>query len=58
MNGTRLDELRSFRHVFRNMYRKRLDAAKLMALQEGLPETLKRFRKNMEAFVALLRAAV
>lgn len=54
----RLDELRSFRHVFRNMYRKKLDATKLMTLQEGLRETLARFRECIEAFTALLRRAV
>jgi|JFJP01.2.fsa_nt_gi hypothetical protein len=52
-----LDDLRSFRHVFRNMYRKKLDSKKLLALEADLPETLEGFRKSLTGFIDLLKAA-
>ncbi|NCN04734.1 MAG: antitoxin [Spirochaetales bacterium] len=52
-----LDELRSFRHVFRNMYRKKLDSNKLLALQSNLPETLEGFRLNLAGFIHTLKEA-
>lgn len=51
-----LDDLRSFRHVFRNMYRKHMDERKLLALQADLPEALTGFRKSLAQFLSILRA--
>ena len=51
----RIDELRSFRHVFRNMYQKTLDAERLQLLQKRLAPTLSEYRRSIERFVALLR---
>ncbi|AFG37311.1 hypothetical protein [Spirochaeta africana] len=45
-----LDELRSFRHVFRNMYRKRLDVGKLMRLQDLLDSTVQAYRESLQNF--------
>ncbi len=50
-----LDELRSFRHVFRNMYRKRLDPQKIRILQESLPSALAGYTRSITAFIETLR---
>lgn len=50
-----LDELRSFRHVFRNMYRKNLDPEKLLLLQKRLPRAVGSWRSGVEGFVTLLK---
>lgn len=52
-----LDDLRSFRHVFRNMYRKNLSEKKLLTLQSDLPETLEGFRVNLARFLEMLKVA-
>ncbi len=51
----RIDDLRSFRHVFRNMYQKTLDPERLQLLQKRLGSTLGEYRRSIERFVALLR---
>jgi hypothetical protein len=52
-----LDDLRSFRHVFRNMYRKKLDSKKLLALESDLPAALDGFQKSLANFLGVLKAA-
>ncbi len=52
----RLDELRSFRHVFRNMYRKRLDPAKIMTLQAGLDKALAAYQQGLQDFLDKIKA--
>ena len=51
-----LDELRAFRHVFRNMYRKRLDAGKIMRLQSTLDVTVVAYRESMQSFLGKIQA--
>lgn len=53
----RIGELRAFRHVFRNMYQKTLDAERLQLLQKRLAPTLTKYRRSIERFVALLRGS-
>jgi uncharacterized protein YutE (UPF0331/DUF86 family) len=52
----RLDELRAFRHVFRNMYRKNLDSERLLLLQKRLPEMVSSWQTAIRAFIELLKA--
>ena len=51
----RIDELRSFRDVFRNMCRKKLDSDRLQLLQKRLEPTVSAYRRSIERFVVLLR---
>lgn len=51
----RLDELRSFRHVFRNKYRKQLSADRLSVLQEDLDHTLIEYDRSIRDFILLLK---
>ena len=51
-----IDELRSFRHVFRNAYQGGLKGAKVAELQQTLPETLEAFAQRHEIFIKKLRA--
>lgn len=47
----RVDELRRFRHVFRNMYANDLDPRRVAAVQETLPETIARFFSAHDRFL-------
>ena len=49
------DELRSFRHVFRNIYQSRLDEEKLKLVSSKLPEVRERFFRRHERFIRQLR---
>ncbi len=49
-----IDELRRFRHVFRNMYANDLDPRRVDAVQEGVPTTITMFREAHRRFVAEL----
>ena len=50
-----IDELRAFRHVFRNMYRKNLDSEKLLLLQKRLPDIVNAWQTAIGDFIELLR---
>ena len=50
--SARLDELRSFRHVFRNIYQGPLDAERLILLQKRIEPILRDFRSAHDEFVA------
>ncbi|GEA14256.1 hypothetical protein E308F_04980 [Moorella sp. E308F] len=50
-----LDELRAFRHVFRNIYGFSLDPAKIRQLLEGLPEVAGDFKKDLHLFTLRMR---
>ena len=52
----RIDELRAFRHVFRNMYRNSLDAERILLLQKRLPGILESWKRAIEAFIELLKS--
>ncbi len=51
----KIDELRAFRHVFRNMYRKNLDAEKLLLLQKRLPDIVNSWKMAVVTFTNLLK---
>jgi hypothetical protein len=53
--AARIDELRAFRHVFRNMYQTSLDPERVRALQERLPELMKGFAGAHGRFLEQLR---
>ena len=46
-----VDELRRFRHVFRNLYQSELDPERLALIQNRLPALLGRFRGAHAAFI-------
>ena len=46
-----VDELRRFRHVFRNLYQSELDPERLALIQDRLPALLGRFRGAHAAFI-------
>ncbi len=50
--SARLDELRSFRNVFRNIYQGPLDAERLTLLQKRIEPILRDFRSAHDEFVA------
>ena len=47
----RIDELRPFRHIFRNIYQSELDPKRVKLVQQRLDVTLSAFGKAHEAFV-------
>jgi hypothetical protein len=51
----KIDDLRAFRHVFRNMYRKNLDPEKLLLLQKRLPDIVSSWKAAIRDFIDLLR---
>ncbi|MFW6292793.1 MAG: hypothetical protein ACOC7V_10760 [Spirochaetota bacterium] len=54
----RIDELRRFRHVFRNMYANDLDPKRVAAVQDGVPATLTLFCAAHDRFTADLAAMI
>jgi len=50
-----IDELRAFRHVFRNVYLKPLVPKKIMELQEQVPKAIDLFKARHAEFAAKLR---
>lgn len=50
----RIDELRRFRHLFRNLYALDLDAERLLLVQKRLPTTVNEFRSAHGAFLEKL----
>ncbi|HKK49018.1 MAG TPA: hypothetical protein VJ932_07965 [Alkalispirochaeta sp.] len=52
----KIDELRAFRHVFRNMYRKNLDPEKLLLLQKRLPDMVNAWKTAITNFIDLLKS--
>lgn len=53
-----IDELRSFRHVFRNLYDNRLDPQRVRLVQARVQSVLSGFRAAHGEFVSRLRAIV
>ena len=47
----RIDELRSFRHVFRNIYLSELDPKRVELVQQRLDTTLSSFKKAHNEFI-------
>ena len=54
--AVRIDELRAFRHVFRNVYQSSLDPGRVRALQERLPEVMEGFAGAHGRFLEQIRA--
>jgi hypothetical protein len=52
----RIDELRSFRHVFRSIYESELDPERVELVQRRLDDTLAEFAKAHKDFLRKLRA--
>jgi hypothetical protein len=51
-----IDELRGFRHVFRNLYQTSLDPQRIQALQARLKSTVDRFAEAHQRFIEKIRA--
>ncbi len=49
--GGQIDELRRFRHAFRNMYANDLDSDKVSLIQQRIPDAMTRFRAAHEVFL-------
>jgi hypothetical protein len=49
-----MDELRGFRHVFRNLYGRPLDKARLELLQEKIPSAIEMFKKSAARYSEFL----
>jgi hypothetical protein len=54
--AARIDELRSFRHVFRNIYQSVLDSKRVELVQQQLDPTLAAFKKAHKEFCKKLKA--
>jgi len=51
----RIDELRSFRHVFRNIYQSELDPKRVQFVQQQIDSTVAAFKSAHEVFVRKVR---
>jgi hypothetical protein len=47
----RIDDLRAFRHLFRNIYQSELDVEKLQLLNGRVPQTINEFKKSHGEFL-------
>jgi len=54
--ASRIDELRAFRHVFRNIYQTELDPKRVELVQQQLDPTIALFRKAHKEFLKKLKA--
>ena len=52
----RIDDLRAFRHLFRNIYQSELDVEKLQLLNGRVPQTINEFRKSHGEFLQKLES--
>ena len=50
-----LDDLRAFRHVFRNLYAKPIDKDKVMLIQSRVPKAVSGFRDGVSGFLQFLK---
>ena len=53
-----IDELRGFRHLYRNLYEKQIQPEKVVALQSKFPGILKHFRTAHTRFIEKLQTIV
>jgi len=49
-----LDELRAFRHLFRNLYGRPIHKKRILMVQQSVPEAYDRFRKASDAYIVFL----
>gem|GEM_PF-3276727 len=54
LDAERMNELRRFRYVFRNMYANDLDPRRVAAVQEEVPSTVAGFQAAHEVFLSQL----
>lgn len=54
--AARIDELRSFRHVFRNIYQAGLDPKRVELVQQRLDPSLAGFKRAHKEFLKKLKA--
>ena len=54
--AARIDELRSFRHVFRNIYQTELDPKRIELVQQQLDPTIASFEKAHKEFLKKLKS--
>lgn len=52
--GKRLNEFRGFRHIVRNIYAFKLEAAKMEKLVASVPEVFRQLSSELTAFIAFL----
>ena len=50
-----LDELRAFRHVFRNLYARPIDSDRIRLVQKKVPAGVQRFTQSIEQYIITLR---
>lgn len=53
-----IDELRRFRHAFRNLYESDINPRRLMLIQDTVPEVLRRFRRAHLGFFTRIAALI
>ena len=49
-----MDDLRTFRHLFRNLYARPIDADKVLLVQKKVPDTITGFRKAVNKYLLFL----
>ncbi len=49
-----LNDLRAFRHLFRNLYARPIDADKILLIQKKVPETIKGFKEAVKKYLCFL----
>ncbi|MFA6508547.1 MAG: hypothetical protein WCT14_20785, partial [Treponemataceae bacterium] len=49
-----IDELRGFRHVFRNLYNRDLDADRVSAIQKKVPQAIVAFESAVTVYISFL----
>lgn len=57
-NAKAIGELRSFRHVFRNIYQSELDKEKIEKLNLSIPHTIQKFKISSDLFIEKLKQIV
>jgi len=53
--ASKIDEMRAFRHVFRNIYQSELDPRRVQLVQSQLESTLAEFKKAHQQFIEKLK---
>ena len=50
-----LDDMRAFRHLFRNLYARPIDSDKVLLIQKNIPEAVSGFREAIGKYLDFLR---
>ena len=51
-----IDDLRSFRHLFRNLYARSIDSDKILLVQKKVPLAVDGYKKNIEKYMIFLQS--